>query len=291
MEDVSGFFIDDGLAVEPLAELGWSLQNVPWTAAGVDWSHFDAVVIRSTWDYQKFPEQFLKTLESIEAAGTRLFNPLAVCQWNLHKSYIRDLEQRGIPVVPTWWYDRLDETTLVASFEVACSERIIVKPVIGANADDTYLLRRDDPAGWGAALEAFADRALMLQPFLVSVVETGEYSLFWFAGEYSHAVLKNPRQGDFRVQEEHGGSVHSVEPSPALLRIGNQILATLDSPLLYARVDLVLLADDSPVLIELELIEPTLHFSTAPESAPRFAKKLNALAGSPTGRLGSRSEQ
>ena len=279
MEDPTGFFVEDELAVGPLAELGWAVQNVPWTASGINWSEFEAVIIRSTWDYQKSPDRFLKTLEAIEASDTRLFNPLSICRWNLHKSYLRDLKQKGVPIVPTKWYDRLDEATVDASFTESGTDRIIVKPVIGANADDTYLLHRENPSNWRTALNAFADSPLMLQPFIDSVIETGEYSLFYFGNQYSHAVIKNPRQGDFRVQEEHGGTVEAIEPSPAMLNTGNQIMTTIGSILLYARVDLVLLPDGSPALIELELIEPTLHFTCDPESPTRFAKTLDFMVG------------
>jgi glutathione synthase/RimK-type ligase-like ATP-grasp enzyme len=167
---------------------------------------------------------------------------------------------------------------LAASFDEQRIDRIIVKPVIGANADDTFLLHRDDPSNWCESLDTFANSPLMLQPFVDSVIETGEYSLFYFGNQYSHAVIKNPKQGDFRVQEEHGGTVQSVEPSTTMLKTGNQIMSTIGSTLLYARVDLVLLPNNSPALIELELIEPTLHFTCDPESASRFANTLDAMA-------------
>jgi len=278
MEDPSGFVVEDELAVGPLEKLGWNVQSVPWTADGMDWSRFDVVVIRSTWDYQKTPELFLTTLAGIESSGTRLFNPLSICQWNLHKSYLRELSGKGIPVVPTIWPCHLDGNILAGTFDDFRCDRIIVKPVIGANADDTYVLQRDDSRTWEIALQVFRDRPLMIQPFVDSVIGTGEYSLFYFGNQYSHAVIKNPREGDFRVQEEHGGTARAVQPPDELLGVGEQIMTTLGSDLLYARVDLVTLADGSPALIELELIEPSLHFSCDPKSPSRFAKALNEIA-------------
>lgn len=265
-DDLAGYVTDDKLAEAPFAELGWSVEHVPWRQPG-GWERFDAVVLRSTWDYHKHPEEFLAVLEEIVRSGTRLANPLELVRWNARKTYLRDLEARGLPVVPTVW-DR-------SRFGELDADEIVIKPVISASAFHTYRLRRGER--WSGEMEtAFAGREVMAQPFLRSIVEEGEYSLFHFGGELSHAVLKSPKEEDFRVQEEHGGLIRPVEPPPPLAELGHRIVESLPVPPLYARVDLARLDSGGYALMELELIEPSLYFRTDPESPRRFARAFDA---------------
>jgi hypothetical protein len=150
----------------------------------------------------------------------------------------------------------------------------VIKPVISASAFHTYRLRRGDR--WSGEMEAaFAGREVMAQPFLRSIVEEGEYSLFYFGGELSHAVLKSPKEEDFRVQEEHGGFIRKVEPPAPLVELGHRIVESLPVAPLYARVDLARLDSGGYALMELELIEPSLYFRTDPESPRRFARAFD----------------
>ncbi|MEA2558985.1 MAG: hypothetical protein QOH06_489 [Acidobacteriota bacterium] len=264
-DDLAGYVTDDKLAEGPMAELGWAVEHVPWRQSG-GWERFEAVVIRSTWDYHKHPEEFLAVLEEIES-GSRLTNPLELVRWNAQKTYLRDLEARGLPVVPTVW-----DRSLFAELD---ADEIVIKPVISASAFHTYRLRRGDP--WSREMEAaFAGREVMIQPFLRSIVEEGEYSLFYFGGDLSHAVLKSPKEADFRVQEEHGGLIRPVEAPASLVEMGQRIVESLPIPPLYARVDLARLDSGSYALMELELIEPSLYFRTDPESPRRFARAFAA---------------
>jgi len=278
LEDRSGFYIYDHLLFEPLAELGWTAEEIPWNRPGVDWASYDAVIIRSTWDYQHQLEQFLATLGQIEAQ-TRLFNPLEICRWNSHKSYLRELESRGVRTVPSLWEPQLTAGTVRAAARRFGSEQLIAKPCIGANADDTYRLNTLDAAGWAPALAVFAERELILQPFIESILSEGEYSLFYFAGEFSHAIRKRPATGDFRVQEEHGGLIQAVRPAAELQRAATDALSALGQTLLYARVDFVLLDDGQPALIEMELIEPSLYFEQCDAAAARFAAAFGRVTG------------
>ena len=278
LENREGFFLYDHLTFEPLGKLGWNVIEIPWDQANVDWSVFDAVVIRSAWDYQKAPERFLDVLATIESSGTRLFNPLSVCRWNLDKTYLRDLKERGISIVPTNWVQGLDEPTLDGLFKELNCQKIVVKPTVGANADDTFALTRSSSENYREAIATFPNRPLMAQPFVQSIVVEGEYSLFYFSGQFSHAVLKKPKQGDFRVQEEHGGSTEATKIEDPFLKLGQQVIDSIFEKLLYARIDLVRLADGQPALIELELIEPSLYFPFDELSPTRFANALDQLA-------------
>lgn len=273
-DSLDEFVVYDALAVPPLQALGWTVETVPWRAS-VDWGAFDAVVIRSPWDYQDHPADFLRVLEAIEASGARLENGLDVVRWNLEKTYLRDLEARGVRTVPSAWGRGLTEAALAALL----SEwgEAVVKPTVGANADDTFRLRPGDEAARQRAARAFAGgRAYLAQPFVRSVVDEGEFSVFAFGGAVSHAVLKTPAAGDFRVQEEHGGAIRAVRPEPALLALTDAALGAVGRPLLYARVDAVRMPDGGFALMELELIEPSLYFPYAPGSAERFARALDA---------------
>lgn len=280
MEDPSGYFVYDQLTHQPLASLGWRVVDVPWTQSVEPWTQFDAVVIRSPWDYQLNPEAFLVTLDTIEAAGVRLFNSSQICRWNIDKSYLRDLADQGVPTIPTLWLESFDRGQLDAQFKsLGSSDSLVLKPTIGAGADNVFVLGPTYCDQWEKAHQVFHNRPLMVQPFLRSIVSLGEYSLFYFGGRFSHAIVKTPATGDFRVQEEHGGIIRSVQPSQEILAVGERTLEAIDHRLLYARVDIVQLHDGSFAVIELELIEPSLYFPYDDQSPRRFAEALNEMAG------------
>ncbi len=278
MEDTTGFFIYDHLTFEPLAQLGWHAEEIPWNRNDVRWDEFDVVVIRSPWDYQNDPDDFLRVLTEIDASSARLENPLDIVRWNLQKTYLNDLQERGVAIVPTVWLCGLDNQKIADLYRTFNVDEIIVKPVIGANADDTFRLAKDQqPEQARAAVATFQDRPLMAQPFLHAIVDEGEYSLFYLGGEYSHCIRKVPKVGDFRVQEEHGGLISSAIADAELLTAGQKAIDAIGQQLLYARVDLVRLPSEQPVLMELELIEPSLYFPFGPQSLERFAAALDQL--------------
>lgn len=269
-KDLTGFVHDDNLLVGPLEKIGWNVQSVAWDSAP-DWQQFDAVVIRTTWDYTERRHDFLQTLQTIESMNVKLFNPSSIARWNSDKNYLLDLELRDIPIVPTVIHRNLFNLDLHQFFEKWNCESIVVKPVVGANAKDTFWL---DKAAVGERREAldqaFAKKSLMVQPFVESVKSEGEYSLHYFDGRFSHAILKTPKDGDFRVQEEHGGVVKPIQPSKSLLTAADRVMVTSGQGLLYARVDLVQSKPDDWQLMELELIEPALYLRTDPKAAGNF---------------------
>lgn len=271
MDDLSGFVCYDELLLEPMQRYGWHVQTVSWLDQQVDWNTFDTVIIRSCWDYQDKPEQFLAVLASIEQSSARLENPLEVVHWNLKKHYLRDLQSKGIPTVPTVWLDGLAAEQIPGLFAHWPTPEIILKPVVSATAFDTFRLTPDSATQQAELLsKTFHQRECMVQPFIPTIVSEGEYSLFYFGKEYSHTILKTPKSGDFRVQEEHGGTLRSVEPEAQLLALSQTALSAIPVPTLYARVDWVR-TDAGFALMELELIEPSLYFNMDAASAERFA--------------------
>lgn len=273
MDSLDGYVADDDLAIEPLARLGWEVETLSWREPLVDWDHFDVVVIRTTWDYQRDPQAFLNVLRQIEASDARLENPLEIVRWNLDKSYLRSLESDGIAIVPALW-DRTYDRDSFASWQAELGSReLIVKPTVSATAEFTYRLTEYDPE-----LETiFANRPFLVQPFVTSVASEGEYSLFYFAGEFSHAIVKTPKAGDFRVQEEHGGIIEPFQPERSMLETGRFVFDMIEPTPLYARVDFVRGNDGNLQLMELELIEPALYLRTDAGAPTRFAQALDRM--------------
>lgn len=274
MDDTAGFHIYDELAHAPLRARGVLVETHPWRASGVDWSRFAAVVIRSTWDYQEDPDTFLAVLARIEAA-TCLLNPLDVVRWNLDKRYLDDLARAGVDIVPTRFATLAHGDDLRAAISaLGDPAEVVVKPTVSANADHTYRIRRDDDEALARAARALEGRAILVQPFMTRIVDEGEFSLFYFGGTYSHAILKTPRTDDFRVQEEHGGRLTRIDPDPRLRERGDRALVAIAHDTLYARMDLVRTRADDFALMEAELIEPSLYFQLDPASPERFATAL-----------------
>lgn len=277
MEDTSGWSIDADLAIPSLNALGWDIDTVPWRATGIDWSQYDAVYIGTPWDYPEDPDGFLDLLARIEAAGTLVANPLSLVRWNLYKTYLRDLEERGADIVPTAWHDGIGAAQIPGLFDETGSDRIIIKPVVSTNATDTFLLTRGvDAATCEDVAGRFTNRAAMVQPFIPAIQDEGEFSLFYIGGVLSHAIRKVPKSRDFRVQEEHGARIDAVRADANLERTGNAVMALVEPQPLYARVDFVRGPDDRLLLMELELIEPSLYLRMEAGAPARFAEAFDA---------------
>ena len=277
MDSLADFECYDYLTIEPLRSLGYEVSEVSWRA-DIRWDDFDAVIIRSPWDYQDAPEQFMSVLRAIEQSSARLVNPLSVVEWNINKAYLRDLQNAGADIVPTLWSMDLQMAELEHAVSHFGSDELIVKPAVSANADDTFRIPSAQVAEFFASHgPLFCNRECLIQPFLSSVLEEGEFSLFYFNGELSHCILKTPAQGDFRVQEEHGGRLRLIEsPEAQLLQAGARVVDSLPQKLLYGRLDFVR-HGDAFLLMEAELIEPSLYFNMDPTSPERFARAVQAF--------------
>jgi len=275
MDSLEGFEVYDDLIVEPLKALGWHTQTISWKAKNVQWDDYDAVIIRSPWDYQDHAEEFLKVLSDIENSSARLENSLSIVEWNIDKIYLKSLEENTISIVPTLWKSDVSKNSINQYFNQFDTEQLVIKPRISANADNTFWLTRHNFEEFLPELESiFSNEDFMIQPFMKSVIEEGEFSVFYFNGEISHTILKTPKNDDFRVQEEHGGSLSTVKPEAELLKQAERALsaiANIHTMPLYARLDYVRNAN-SFALMEAELIEPSLYFNMDAQSPERFAK-------------------
>ena len=247
------------------------LTPVAWDDRSIENDAFDAFVIGSTWDYMTRADEFLDQLTHF-AATRPLLNPLEIVKWNSDKRYLHDLENRGVPIVPTQHLPSPDRAKIDAAFAHFDADEIVVKPAVGAGAWRQLRLRRDQAIDE----RELHDGALLVQPFLPTILDEGEYSFVYFDREFSHCTRKTPVDGDYRIQAEYGGRDLPHSPDDRDLRSAQRVVDAIDGPLLYARVDMIRDGDELRV-IELELIEPYLYPRGVPELGDRFADALLRL--------------
>lgn len=264
---------DDARLVPALAEAGIGVMAVPWNAPAMDWRSVDAVLLRSTWDYVEHHAAFL---DWVRCLPVPVFNGADTVAWNSDKRYLGDLARAGVRVVATGFAEGRGLPDLLAVHGAAT---VIVKPAVSASARDTLRGRADDP-GFRTQVAALApDRPYLVQPYVREIESAGEWSLIYLDGVFSHAVLKRPAAGDFRVQSAHGGTVAPAPADPGLRTQGQAVLealVALGQPLpLYARVDGIVVGGRF-VLMELELIEPALHWHADAQAPTRLARAVRA---------------
>lgn len=250
---------------------GVEVDPVPWTDPR-DLTSYDLVLPLVTWGYYERPDEWFAFLDRIERERLPVINPPALLRWNSDKEYLAELGEKGVPTVPTLAVDALDDAHLAEARGRFGTERLIVKPPVSGGAYETFLL------GPGESIPpSVAGRRMIVQPFVEAIAQ-GEYSLIFFAGEFSHCVVKRPASGDFRVQPNHGG-VTEVCPVPdGAEALARAALAAAPAPATYARVDI--LRDDSGELaiMELELVEPALFLHLVPEAEARFTAAIRSAA-------------
>ena len=252
---------DEPALIAALAAVGVAAEGRPWDA-DVDWSSYNLVVVRSTWDYVERREEFLAWADAVP----RLANPAAVLRWNTDKRYLQRLADAGVPVVPT---------TYVTSDFVAPAGEYVVKPTVSVAAMDTARYGSGDEVAARAHVARLvgAGREVMVQPYLASVETHQETSLLFVGGEYSHGAQKGRVLTGVGALSPTEWDLGPREPSAAERALADQVLAAVDEPLLYARVDL-LAGQDGPLLLELELTEPFLFLDFADGAADRFAAAI-----------------
>lgn len=276
MDNPDGWSIDAELAFPHLQAAGWTIDALPWRTENVDWDSFDAVYVGTPWDYPEDPRHFMQVLQTIDRSTAVLINDMELVSWSMPKTYLRDLAEKGVAIVPSIWADQYEPGMLDDAFDQFEAGRMIIKPVISTNATDTFAIGRQDIPSRDAELsEIFTNRPCVIQPFMENIQSEGEYSLFYFNRDFSHAIRKVPKQGDFRVQEEHGAELISVNPEPLLRQAGDQVLQLVDPLPVYARVDFVRGPDGQFRLMELELVEPSMYLRMDDKAPQRFAMAFN----------------
>jgi glutathione synthase/RimK-type ligase-like ATP-grasp enzyme len=261
---------DDRSVVPVLAGRGVEVVPVVWTE--VLPRSLDGLVLRSTWDYHLRLADFLGWVDGTETARIPLLNRPSTIRWNVDKKYLLEIEARGVPIVPTRHAARGSTAELPALLRDLGWTEAVVKPTVSGGAFETWRAgaSEDDAARFARQLEAMD---CLVQPFVPELISAGEWSLLFFGGAYSHAVLKQPEPGDFRVQEEFGGLAVPVEAPPAVIAAATRALQASGQETVYARVDGVVRGGRFEVM-ELELVEPSLFLETSPGAAERFADAL-----------------
>ena len=270
---------DDAHLAASLAALDIQLQVCVWNDPGVDWARCDAVLVRTIWDYFEHYDAFLAWLDRLERSNVPVINPVALMRWNSDKRYLLQLESLGVPTIPTRLAARDGLHEALAAFQ---GRDVVVKPVVSGGAWRTVRGTVGDPA-FDRAVSELPPGEYLLQPFVQAIVDDGEWSLLFFGGEFSHAIVKRPATGDYRVQEQYGGRTDAVEPDTATLAAARHALATCTALGLgeasYARVDGVVV-DGRFLLMELELIEPSLFLAGRPDAAECCARAVAARLAS-----------
>jgi glutathione synthase/RimK-type ligase-like ATP-grasp enzyme len=274
-EKFSRLYPDDLLLVSALEEIGVSAVAAVWSRADIDWTSFDALVMRSPWDYFERAAEFRGWLDARIASGVVMCNSREILDWNFDKSYLQDLARKGVDVVPTICIARQEKADIAALARARGWNEIVVKPTIGGGGYRTYRFRLDElPRYAGDIAQTLMDRGVLVQPFLPEILSGGELSLLFFDGVYSHAVCKRPKAGDYRVQFQFGGTDEDVEVSEALVAQARVCIAHAPALPVYARVDGVV-KDGDFLLMELEVFEPLMFLARDPEAPGRFARAIS----------------
>ncbi len=266
--------VEDALVVNALGKLGLKVIRLAWSDPDFDWSSTKAVLFRTTWDYfDNFPV-FSTWLNSVSKVTT-LYNSEAIIRWNLDKHYLQDLKTKGVHIAETLFVEKGDQRTLEDLHKETGWTETVLKPCVSGAARHTYKLNPENRANHQGIYETLiANEAMMLQPFQKNIVTEGEISMMVFNGKFTHAILKKAKAGDFRVQDDFGGSVHDYQPSEDEIEFAEHVVKACKELPLYARVDIFKDNNNRMALAELELVEPELWFRHHPNAAMILAEAI-----------------
>lgn len=266
---------EDRLVQEALELKGFTVTRKSWADPDFDWRQTKAAIFRTTWDYfHRFDEW--KTWLGQVTSKTRLINSIELAQWNMDKHYLRDLYARGINVPETRYVETGEQTTLEDLQAETGWKEAILKPCVAGAARHTYRLDLEQPGALEHIFQQLISKeAMMLQPFQHNILSQGEISLMVMGGTCTHAVIKKAKPGDFRVQDDFGGSVAVYKPNQEEMDFAEKAVAACKTLPAYARVDIIRDNQGALALIEMELIEPELWFRLYPQAADVLAEFLS----------------
>lgn len=263
---------EDVLVMEALKRQGLSVHRCAWDDAGMDWVRTKAALFRSTWDYFDRFEEFKSWFE-YHRNSTQWINSPQLIRWNQNKVYLLELSRAGITIPRIVKLE--PEQSIQRVMESNHWDRAIVKPFVSGAGRLTFLADSHNPDLIQRAIGPFRDSEdFMVQEYIPSIRERGEVSLIFFGTRYSHAVLKKAKKGDFRVQDDFGGTVELVSVDEDLKQFGKRCIESCPELPVYARVDVMWSEDGQPVLGELEIIEPELWFRLQPRAADLLAQEI-----------------
>ena len=265
---------EDNLLKEALEARGTKVGRVSWSDVDFDWASTNAVIFRTTWDYFGRYEEWVNWLEQLKHK-TQMINPYNTVRWNMDKHYLAELAAKGIHIPTTVYVEKGEQLSLKEISQQRAWEIMIIKPCFSASARHTYKVTSENLDEHEALFaELISQEAMMVQEFQQDVIDRGEVSLMVMGGVFTHAVLKRAKSGDFRVQDDFGGTLEDYEPTPEEIEFSERAIAAVSPLPAYARVDLIRDNDGQLALIELELIEPELWFRRYPKAAQVLADHL-----------------
>jgi glutathione synthase/RimK-type ligase-like ATP-grasp enzyme len=260
-----------------LQQKGLEIDFVVWNDDTINWENYNIVLIKSPWDYHEKISLFYSWLENIKLLGLRMLNPLDIIKWNSNKRYLDDISKAGLPVIPSIY---LDQGTQIPTdnllFKQLNTDKIVVKPCVSAGAKNTIILDEVSIVQQAKNINLLLlEEEYIVQPFIKEIAD-GEWSFIFFNGQYSHSALKVPKQGDFRVQHYHGGSIIYPNPNAKHIQQAEKYVQKFAKGTLYARVDGIVI-DETLCLMEIELIEPYLFLNAEMERQEHYYQALISL--------------
>jgi len=264
---------DDLPLVAALRAAGLDPVSEVWTDPSVDWSSYDAVLLRAVWDYHTRYLEFTEWLGQLDKAEVPVLNDTDLIRWNGDKRYLLELRERGVAIVPSQVAAGACLREVVAGLD---GQEIVIKPTVSATALHT-IRGIAGSEQLSRAIDDLPDDVYLVQPFLPEILSEGEWSLIYLDGEFSHAVIKRAADGDYRVQDDFGGTADLADPAPAVRAAADAVLSAVDSRVspVYARVDGVVAAGRF-LLMEVELIEPYLFLPQHPAATAQLAATVAA---------------
>jgi glutathione synthase/RimK-type ligase-like ATP-grasp enzyme len=266
----------DQLLIPELAKFNITAKAAIWDDVTIDWTHFDYLIFRNTWDYYEKESAFNMWLDKIQNLGIKTLNALEIIRQNKHKFYLRALEKQGIKILPTVFIDKTEKLDL-ATLLPPSWKKAVIKPAFSAGSYLTEVFEAGNLAAVNQKYQSIAaGKDLLLQQFMPEIQTLGETSLVFFNKQFSHAINKKPIEGDFRIQVQFGGKYVTIHPNPELIAQAQRIVNTFPDPLLYARVDGIVIGNELH-LMEIECIEPDLYFNYSEGSEQRFVQAILGL--------------
>lgn len=270
--------VDEDLVLEEiLNELGVNFKFEIWSDHSVRWENYDLILIKSPWDYFDRYTEFLDWCNKIKKLGLPVYNNIDTIIWNSDKWYLKEIQEKGYPIVPTQFIRKSEMPDIRGAFHQFETDKLIFKPTVSGGAKNTLkILKESWLENKEQILSLIKEEDFMLQPFVKEVAEIGEYSYIFFKENFSHAILKTAKSGDFRVQHFFGGSIQNIVPDIKELTYIQKLVDEFAKNSLYARVDGVWI-EGVFYLMELELIEPYLFLFTSDKARENYKNALKEV--------------
>lgn len=271
---IQNVLTEDELLKSELESLGLKVSRKDWADPGFDWSTTRSAVFRTTWDYFDRFSEFKEWLSKVESL-TQFFNPISQIKWNMDKWYLNDLRDKGIHVVETMYIRKGEKKSLRELVQASEWSDIILKPTIAGAARHTYKINVQNVADYQEIFEELIQNEdFMIQPFQYNITKKGEISFMVMDGKFTHAILKKAKSGDFRVQDDFGGTVHNYTASENEIEFAEEVVRACEPLPAYARVDVMWDNENRLAVSEVELVEPELWFRECKEAARLLAETI-----------------